>query len=259
MKNAGTVAEEDLIRFHSGALTGAEREAILRRIGGDPAAQRLLAEWARQDAALRTLAGQAEALPPAMQAALDAARTEDRAGRWPVPAPPLRLAAAVALLAIGAAGGFLAARTGVAGAPAGRFAEAALGAHAVYVTEVAHPVEVQASQSEHLAKWLSKRLGHPIAAPDLGNSGFRLVGGRLLPAETGGPAAFFMYEDASGRRVTLYAVPGATAGDSAFRLAERGATESFYWVDGTLSCAVTGDIPRDDLRALALAAYDQLI
>ena len=32
-------------------------------------------------------------------------------------------------------------------------------AHAVYAPEVRHPVEVDATQQDHLVKWLSKRLG----------------------------------------------------------------------------------------------------
>ena len=46
-------------------------------------------------------------------------------------------------------------------------------------------------------QWLSKRLGRPLVVPDLAAVGFRLMGGRLLPAEDG-PAAQFMYETGKG-------------------------------------------------------------
>jgi anti-sigma factor RsiW len=50
---------------------------------------------------------------------------------------------------------------------------------------------------------LSKRLGRQLVVPDLAVAGFRLMGGRLLPAEDG-PAAQFMYENANRDRLTLY-------------------------------------------------------
>jgi len=116
----------------------------------------------------------------------------------------------------------------------------------------------EAGVVRYLVEDLPKRLGHPIKAPDFAASGFRLMGGRLLPSDTG-PAALFMYDDDLGRRVTLYVAPGAKGGETAFRFLESGTTQSFYWVDGDLSCAVTGDIPRDVLRQIAVEAYDQLI
>lgn len=253
------VAEADLIRLHAGALTGAERADIARRAEADPAAKALLDAWRAQDEALRTTYGpiELEPLPHAMRALLDAARAEDWAEARQRLTWPLRIAAAAGLLAIGAAGGFQLARMEPADAPSGRFAEAALVAHATYVTEIAHPVEVEAARADHLTRWLSKRLGHPVRAPDFAAAGFRLVGGRLLPSEPG-PAALFMYEDDPGRRVTLYVVPGAGGGDTAFRFAERGDSQSFYWIDGDLAYAVTGAIPRDALLAIAVAAHDQL-
>lgn len=137
----------------------------------------------------------------------------------------------------------------------------AAAAHAVFTPEVRHPVEVRADEA-HLTRWLSNRMGKPIKAPVLDDSGWRLMGGRLLPvAETGaaGPVACqFMYEHADGRRVTLYmkSVDGAEA--SAFRYAEeREGTGVLYWMDSKLGYALTGKLPKDDLKLLARKVYDQ--
>ncbi len=260
MSGRDAIPEEDLLRFHAGEMTGFERAAFSARLGNDAEAQAQLAEWRRQDERLRALYDPVaeEPLPPSLRAMLDEARAEDRAGLRRRIAGPLRFAAAVALLAIGGVGGFTLARLDGAGPAQVRVADAALAAYTTYVTEVAHPVEVAASESAHLTQWLSKRLGHPIAPPDFASAGFRLMGGRLLPSEVG-PAALFMYEDDFGHRVTLYVAPGEGSGDTAFRFAESPGAQSFYWIDGDLSYAVTGDIPRDALRAIAVAAYDQLI
>ena len=49
-----------------------------------------------------------------------------------------------------------------------------------------------------------------IKAPDLTGFGFRLMGGRLLPASTNGVAAQLMYDDDHGTRLTLYLRNGET-------------------------------------------------
>jgi anti-sigma factor RsiW len=142
------------------------------------------------------------------------------------------------------------------------FAREAVAAHAVYVPEQRHPVEVAAQQQVHLVQWLSKRLGVPLKVPVLDTLGYHLVGGRLLPGEAGQSRAQFMYEDAAGQRVTLYVsvLPekGGVAAPAAFQWTEEGATHGFYWVDGHQGYAVSAALPRDRLHALAEAIYRQL-
>src|SRR3954452_13299850 len=89
------------------------------------------------------------------------------------------------------------------------FTADALDAHRLYVVEVRHPVEVPGSERAHLQQWLTKRCGWEVRAPEVGATGLKLVGGRLLPGPTG-PASFLMYESASGERFTLYASRAAT-------------------------------------------------
>ena len=131
-------------------------------------------------------------------------------------------------------------------------------AHVVYVPEVQHPVEVRAEQEEHLTKWLSKRLGVPVHAPHLGNAGYELVGGRLLP---GGekPAAQFMYQDARGQRLTLYISTDSKGGkETAFRYAHEGDVSVFYWIDASYGYALSGEMDRERLLAVAEAVYHEL-
>lgn len=135
--------------------------------------------------------------------------------------------------------------------------EAAI-AHAVYTPEVLHPVEVTAAHEQHLVKWLSKRLGRRVRAPELERFGFNLVGGRLLPGERG-PAAQFMYEDAAGKRLTLYvSARDRDSGQTAFRFAQEDGVSVFYWIDGRLGYALSGAIDRPVLLAIAEATYKQL-
>ena len=132
-------------------------------------------------------------------------------------------------------------------------------AHATYSPEVRHPVEVGADQEAHLMAWLSKRLGAPLRAPQLEEVGYSLVGGRLLPGDTG-PVAHFMYQTQKGARITLY-VRTDVAGnrETAFRYAEEGKVRVFYWVDRRMGYALSsGDIGKEELLKVANTVYQQL-
>jgi len=131
-------------------------------------------------------------------------------------------------------------------------------AHVVYASEVRHPVEVDATQQEHLVKWLSKRLGIDLKVPVLAREGFELLGGRLLPGNEG-PVAQFMYQDQSGKRLTLY-VTRPHKGDAltAFRFAQEGPVSVFYWMDSECGYALSGELDRPALAKVATAVYRQL-
>lgn len=195
-------------------------------------------------------------------------------------------------------------------APAQRFAEQAAVAHAVYQPEVRHPVEVGAAQQDHLVQWLSKRLDRPLKVPVLSPLGYELVGGRLLPGDTGARAQF-MYQNGAGQRITLYmgalagstpatnGVSGASGGNSThahshtttapspaspgvptqssslprsspaepmpaaasattFQFTNEGPVPGFYWVDAGFGYALSGQLSRAQLLALATAVYPQI-
>lgn len=141
------------------------------------------------------------------------------------------------------------------------FVQQAAVAHALYQPEQRHPVEVAAAQQDHLVQWLSKRLGRPLKIPALGTEGFELVGGRLLPGLAAGARAQFMYQNAEGLRITLYLgaleTPEA-AQETAFRFHTEGPVASFYWLDQGFGYALSGELPRATLLALATSVHRQL-
>ena len=131
-------------------------------------------------------------------------------------------------------------------------------AHLVYSPEVRHPVEVEAKEQDHLVKWLSKRLDHQLKVPVLSTEGFELLGGRLLPG-TDGPVAQFMYQDPTGKRLTLY-VTRPHKGDeiTAFRFAQEGRVSVFYWIDRDCGYALSGELDKPQLSRVASLVYRQL-
>lgn len=252
MKTA--IEEDDLHAFVDNAMSAQERERFEAQLREDAAA----GERAR------AYAGQNEA----MHAAFDDVLSEPHTLRLPVSRTsawqrwqggPLRLAAA---LALGVAIGFIA-RDQFAGRsmPRESLAQQAALAHVAYVPEVRHPVEVAAQEEQHLIAWLSKRLAAPLRAPRLDASGYRLLGGRLLPA-TGGtgdaPVALLMYENAKGKRLSLLVRREAANNDTAFRFAQEGETRVFYWIDGPFGYALAGDLEREELSRLSRLVYQQL-
>jgi anti-sigma factor RsiW len=167
-------------------------------------------------------------------------------------------AAALLLFAGGAGSGWwLRDRGAASGPPAPSFVTDAVSAHQVYAVEVRHPVEVDAGHADHLVTWLSRRLGFQLTAPDLTDQGFELVGGRLLPA-TIGPAAQLMYQDAGGRRVTLYCRASTDPAETAFRFARQGQLTALWWRDHGQAWALLGELPRDELLRLAHRVYQAL-
>lgn len=134
----------------------------------------------------------------------------------------------------------------------------ALLSYATYTPEVLHPVEVDAEQQQHLAGWLTKRLGKSVIIPDLSAAGFSLLGGRLLPGEEK-PGAMFMYENQAGQRVTLNIIrspEGATP--TAFQFTEEQSVRTFYWVDNGFGYALSGELDKPPLLSMANSVYHQL-
>ncbi|MBS0401311.1 MAG: anti-sigma factor [Proteobacteria bacterium] len=251
---------DELHALVDGRLPAARAEALDAAL--DPSAHAQAEAWRRQREALRTLHHDwlDRPLPEAVLGA--AGRWHDtQANQW------RRMAwagmAAGWVLAFGLGWGLHGRQAGdaaqavAASTPPAQFARQAAVAYAVYQPEQRHPVEVAADQQEHLVQWLSKRLARPLTVPRLQAQGFELVGGRLLPGDAGARAQF-MYQSATGQRITLYL--GALDGTplEAFRFDQQGPVASFYWVERGFGYALTGELPRPALQTLATAVYEQL-
>ncbi len=164
-------------------------------------------------------------------------------------------AALVAFIAGGSVGWF--ARGASASSPGFQtFALDALDAHRTYVVEVRHPVEVTGDERAHLQQWLSKRVGYAITPPDLNSSGLKLVGGRLLPGPDA-PAAFFMYETASGERFTLYTSRATKIDTTQMRYAAQDKDGAMFWADKGVGYVVSGTSDKERLNKVARAIYEQ--
>lgn len=245
------ISENDLQSWVDGALDSARRAEVEAFLAENPAEAARLEAYRKQNDALRGLFDPVlhEPLPPRLEL-----QPRRRMGL-----PPLRYAAAVAWMAIGGLAGWMAHGSGSEKQNyAFNLPRQAAIAHVVYTPEVQHPVEVGADQEGHLVRWLSKRLNADLKVPDLTAAGFSLMGGRLLPGSRG-PAAQFMYQDPRGQRLTLYVRTNAQGNqETAFRFAREDNVSVFYWLDGQLGYALSGDIDRNRLLHVAQLVYGQL-
>jgi len=242
------LTESDLHAFADAQLDDARRVQVEGHLANDPAAAESVRVWREQNEALRALYN--PVLNEPVPQRLLAARASRR---WP------HYALAAGAMCLSFALGWLSQSY-----RSDRFVEAAAlprraaVAYAVYAPEVRHPVEVGADQQDHLVKWLSKRLGSELKVPVLTQQGFDLVGGRLLPGSKG-PGAQFMYQDAKGHRITLYvSVRDAGPRDTAFRFSQEDKISVFYWIDGKLGYALSAEMDRASLLAIATVVYRQL-
>jgi len=250
------ITEADLQAFVDGRLGAARRAAVESWLASRPEEAERLAAYARIDEELRASFDPLldDPVPPRLL------RTGRRSWPW------TRVAAVAGWIALGAAIG------GVAGwqlhaarstpapvADATLMARRAALAHATYSPEVRHPVEVGADQEQHLVAWLSKRLGVKVRAPRLEEAGLSLVGGRLLPGESG-PVAHFMYQTTNGRRLTMYVRAEASKNrETAFRFARENNVGVFYWIDRDCGYALaSADLSREELLRVATLVYKQL-
>ncbi len=241
------VTDSDLHAYIDGRLSDADRAVVEAFMASHPEEAEKLGNWRDQNVALRAL------YDPILEEPVPAQLLA-------IPPRPAwhRYALAAGLMAMGIAIGWIGRGAAPSTQPPPSLARQAAIAHAVYVPEVRHPVEVTGDQEDHLVRWLSKRLGKDLKCPNLSPLGYELVGGRLLSGPQG-PVAHFMFQDARGQRLTLYIskVRGEPR-DTAFRYSQEDRVSVFYWVDGNYGYALSGEIARAQLLKLADVVYKQL-
>lgn len=251
--NHEPVSEADLHAYVDGQLDAQRTAAVEQWLHDQPEHAARVHAWRQIAQSLRAALDPIthEPIPPALAHAALGIRARH-------PRRTYALAASFAL--VGLCVGWLAHAwmSATAQTPMAILSQRAAVAHAVYVPEVRHPVEVGADQQAHLVAWLSKRVGEPLKVPSLAQAGYTLVGGRLLPGEEGAVAQF-MFERPNADRLTMYVVRrNAGVSESAFKFSREGKVNVFYWIDQRCAYAIAGEIDRDSLARVAQLAYREL-
>ncbi len=246
---ARPIAEEELHAYVDNRLEPERQQAILRYLQDHPDVAQRLASYRAQREALRAAFGPvaSEPIPPRLDLE---AMIQLRLGRHR--GVPWAIAASVALaFALGGAGGwFLHGGVPSAASSITMLAQEAVANHTVYSADRRRPTELGAEQRDDLARWVSNRLNHRVAPPDLAPDGYRYMGGRLAATQDG-PAGQFMYDDAQGVRLTVFVLPMGSAGSEPIQPVGTGQVEGCAWIDKGVGYAVVGKLPADELRRVA--------
>ena len=245
----------DLMAYADGQLAPDRAAAVEAALARDAQAAARVAEIRAQNRLLSEGldAWQDEPIPERLLAAA-APPAADKASPWWKPA-----VAMAATLLVGLAAGWFGRESLLdrQGTPT-TFARQAAFAHVLYTADARRPVEVWANEEKGLVTWLSRRMGVQAHAPDLNSVGFALVGGRLLSGHEK-PTALLMYENPEKQRLTLQwrkNDPGAN--ETAFRYAIEDGVSIFYWIDHECAYALSGNLDRGQLLAVARVVYGQL-
>ncbi|MDK1386932.1 anti-sigma factor [Sinorhizobium sp. 8-89] len=257
-----TVSEDELHAYVDGHLSQPERKRIEAWLEKHPARAEEVRQWQAQAAALKSHFASYARSDERDRSLLATGRARARTGATSRRHILGRLAAGILIFAAGALTGLYAPAIIAPDRPL-EIAQGpdtlpgqAQSAFLIYASEVRHPVEVGADEQAHLSTWLGKRLDYELRIPDLSALGFSLVGGRLVPVN-GKAGAMLMYEDGTGQRLTVLLGRNTDNRETSFRIASQGGVETFYWIDGTIGYAVTGEVPRDLLQRVADECYRQ--
>lgn len=252
------ITEDDLQAYIDEVLDSRRRGEVETYLAAKPEMAKRIATDIEMRSALR-----AALLPIAdepVPAELNLSRLIERRER-PVRARwsgPWQVAATLVLiLAAGGGGWTLRSAQEPPSAGINALAREAADSYAVYAPDMGRPVEIQAADSHQLLSWVSQRLDRPMSIPDLSASGFRLIGGRVVPTPHG-PAALYMFENASGTRLTLLSRNMTVDRDAPMSFDNSGQVTSVSWARNGLGFSLVGPLDRSALHPIADAARMQL-
>ena len=253
MSDTRPMAEEELHAFIDERLPGERRSAVLRYLQDNPEIADRVAAYRGQREALRAALEPLGAAPIPAMLDLQHLIEQRLSRRW----RPWQIAASILLaFALGGSGGWLL-RGGEVPGNVTLLAEAAVANHVVYANDRRRPTELGADQRDDLVRWVSNRLNHHVAAPDLRADGFRYIGGRLAATQDG-PAGLFMYDGPEGARITVFVLPVGAAAAEPMRKVQIAGLESCAWIDKGIGYTVVGKLPYPTLWHLAEQVRSQL-
>ena len=167
-------------------------------------------------------------------------------GSSPSPSFPRRVGRGLAFIAFG----FLAWAASVVPAPVDRVALLTASAFSTYRTFATRPLDLATAEPAVLERWLRTQVDFVTPIPDFVPGGFTLVGGRVV-AGAQGPAAFALYQNSAGRRVSLFMERGEPALDSRIPVQSSGDLKALALTGfGPVDEVIVANIDDDALSAL---------
>ncbi|QRM46834.1 anti-sigma factor [Rhizobium sp. BG4] len=243
------ITEDDLQGYVDDVLDAERHREVSDYLQGNPEAAARLSSYASQVAALRS------AMDPVMQEPVPsrlnlthiaaARRPRARAGFAPM------AAAAMALLAVGATGGWLVkGMTAPATEGVAMLAQEASASYGTFASDKVRPVEVRANESDTLKQLASSTLGASAVIPDLSKAGYRLMGGRVV-STLHGPGVMLMYDNDHGSRLVMLSRKMLVDQNRPMIESSSGAVNGWSWANDGLGYSLVGSLPSNELHSFA--------
>ncbi|MEN3351558.1 MAG: hypothetical protein V7632_5193 [Bradyrhizobium sp.] len=243
--NNRPISEDDLHAYVDRALEPERQAEVATYLENHPDVAKRVANFSDQRSRLRSaLAPIAEEpLPPQLNLSriIESRRRRPPSFRWAI--------AAMLMLAIGGIGGWtIRGATQAPGSGLAALAQEASDSYHVYASDRTRPVELR--DSTELAAWVTSRLRRPVRLPDLSKSGYRFMGGRVVPTAHG-PAAMFMYDDDRGDRLVVLTRPMTSDQNAPMAPHAGDNVAGLSWADGGMGYSLVGPKAADSLKPLA--------
>ncbi len=245
-RNTGPVGEDDLHAYVDDRLDADRRREVDAYLDANPEARKRIQSFRANIAALREDVHERLSSPVPMRLRMTEVRRARNARRF---GQLRQTAAGVVLLAIGVALGSMIDLRSVTNSPRAPMADA-MAAYRVFARSPDNAVEIDAARSVTLVNRLSGHLGREIVIPNLSQLGLALLGGRLLASDEG-PGGMFIYAEPNGDRIAIYVKTLADGRRSEFGSRQDGDVVAYYWFDGRLGYAITGNVGSSIVSAAA--------
>ncbi|MDR6953208.1 anti-sigma factor RsiW [Ancylobacter sp. 3268] len=253
------IGEDDLQAYVDGQLPPARIAEVETWLGERPELEARLSAYRTQREELRERLRPFGEAPIPARLRISAIRAGRRRRQW---SWAMRAAAACLILAVGTGTGWWAANrfSPVAASRQALAEDPALGlafaAHWTLATDGDAATALRTGDRRDLSSWISDRLGHDIAVPDLSSQGFRLLGARVLSSARFA-AAQVAYGGAGGKHLTLYVKTGET-GESRPAFTALGGVSAMMWRDDGCAYALVGALDHEPFAAVSGSVFDQM-
>lgn len=193
-------SERDLHAYVDHQLLDSDRRVLETYLAAHPEVAAQVHAWQQDAQALRASLSGALRQPanPELDPALIRQRIKHQSRRHFASAAVLLIA-----ISLGGIGGWHARE---ATQPAMLPMADAMQAFRLFAQDGIMPADYNAEDSGSMQAWLDRYFNQAHRLPDLSQSGFKPVSGRLLTTEQGA-AAMVLYEDGQGRRISFYIRP----------------------------------------------------
>ena len=242
------ITEDDLHAYVDGRLDDARNAEVCSYLEKHPGVASRFASYSAQRTALRTAFDPVAEEPIPTRLNLNhmiAARRRNRVSAW-----RLAAAAVVLLFAGGSGGWYMHDMMSPPNEGVVALAREASDSFATYAADRIRPIELRADNMVELVDWATERMGRKPVLPDLSQSGYRLMGGRVVSTPHGA-GLMLMYDNDQGTRLVMLTRPMAVDQARTMTPHSQGKVDGWSWASNGMGYSLVGALPSATLHPLA--------